>query len=134
MSIKNIAEIVIAVNDAQKAVEFFNDILGLNFNIEWTRPNEKMSVKAAQIGNTQLQVVESTNNEGVIAKFVERHGEGLHHIALNVENLDQLISKLKEKGIKLIPEQPIVYFNGRYIFIHPKSAFGVLIELIEYNK
>lgn len=134
MSIKNIAEIVIAVNDAQKAAAFFKDTLGLNFNIEWKMPNEKMSVKAAQIADTQLHIVESTDYDGVIAKFIQQRGEGLHHIAFSVENLDQLVSELKEKGIKLIPEKPIAYFNGRYIFIHPKSAFGVLIELIEYNK
>lgn len=133
MKINSIQEVVIAVKDGKPAVSFFEDILGIKFNIQWQMPNEKMNVSAAQIGDTQLHIVESTASDGVIAKFIESRGQGLHHIAFCVDNLDQWVSKLKQKGVKLIPEEPIPYPKGKYIFIHPKSAFGVLIELIELN-
>ncbi len=132
--INGIQEVVIAVKDGKQAIPFFEDILGIKFDIGWEMPNEKMNVKAAQIGDTQLHIVESTAVEGVIGKFIESRGQGLHHIAFRVDNLDQWVIKLKEKGVKLIPEIPIPYPKGKYIFIHPKSAFGVLIELIEFSK
>jgi methylmalonyl-CoA/ethylmalonyl-CoA epimerase len=131
--IENIQEVVIAVKDAKQAVSFFEDALGLKFDIEWSMPNEKMNVKAAQIGLTQLHIVESTSSDGVIGKFIENKGQGLHHIAFKVNNLTEWVRKLKAKGVILIPAEPIQYPKGWYIFIHPKSAFGVLIELIEHK-
>lgn len=134
LKIQGIQEIVIAVKEAKKATAFFEDLLGVKFNIQWSMPNEKMNVQATQIGDTQLQIVESTASDGVIAKFIETHGPGLHHIAFRVNNLKAWVAKLKEKGIKLIPDQPIEYPKGAYIFIHPKSAFGVLMELVEFKE
>lgn len=133
LKITKLKEVVIAVNNAEPAAAFFKDIFNLNFDIEWSMPNESMNVKAAYIGDTQLHIVESTKRDGIIAKSIESRGQGLHHIAFEVENLVDWIHKLKEKGVKLIPEEPIVYSQGRYIFIHPKSAYGVLIELIKYK-
>ncbi|MEO0092090.1 MAG: VOC family protein [candidate division WOR-3 bacterium] len=133
MKIKNITEVVIAVKNNQEAVNFFEKVLGMKFDLEWSMPNEKMNVKSTQINNTQLQVVESTADNGVIAKFINSRGEGLHHIAFEVDNIEEWIVKLKEQGVQLVPNEPISYPKGKYIFIHPKSAFGVLIELIEYT-
>lgn len=131
MKIQNITEVVIAVDKGEEAVKFFEENLGIKFDIQWQMPNEKMNVKAAQIGDTQLHIVESTNPDGVIGKFIQSKGQGLHHIAFNVTNLNGWVAKLKANGVKLIPEEPIEYTKGWYIFIHPRSAFGVLIELIE---
>lgn len=133
MKIENITEVVIAVDKGEEAVKFFEENLGVKFDIQWKMPNEKMNVKAAQIGNTQLHIVESTSPNGVIAKFIEKKGQGLHHIAFRVTGLKEWVSKLKAKGIKLIPDEPIEYAQGWYIFIHPRSAYGVLIELIEFK-
>lgn len=133
LKIERIQEVVIAVNDGKKAISLFEDLFGIKFDIQWSMLNEKMNVKAAQIGDTQLHVVESTASEGVISKFIESRGQGLHHIAFKVNNLDQWVLKFKEKGIKLTPDEPIQYPKGKYIFIHPKSALGVLIELIEFK-
>jgi len=133
LEVTGIQEVVIAVKNAKQAVALFEDLFGLKFDIQWSMPNEKMNVKAAQIGDTQLHIVESTSSDGVIAKFIDARGQGLHHIAFKVNNLKELVLKLKEKGIKLIPDEPIIYPQGSYIFIHPKSAFGVLIELIEHT-
>ena len=126
-------EVVIAVEDMNKAVALYEDLFGLTFDIEWAMPNENMNVKAAKLGETMLQIVESTSPEGVVAKFISNHGEGLNHIAFKIANLQEMIDKLKRKGVKLIPEEPVVSPKGTYIFVHPKSAHGVLVELIEYQ-
>ena len=131
--IEKIQEVVIAVKNADEVSSLFKDLFGFDFDIQWSMLNEKMNVKAAQIGDTQLHLVESTSDAGIIAKFIESHGQGLHHIAFRVDNLKNWVIRLKEKGVKLIPEEPISYPQGQYIFIHPKSVCGVLIELIENN-
>jgi methylmalonyl-CoA epimerase len=133
-----IEEVAIAVNDAKKAAFDFASMFGVDFNYQWELQDEKLFVKSAKIGDTQLQFIESTSADGVVAKFIEKRGEGLNHIALKVKNLDALIKKLQQNNIKLVPKEPVVVdklppFNGKilYIFLHPSSFYGVLIELIE---
>ena len=135
-------EVVIAVDskNMEQAVALYEDLFGLKFDLEWAIPNENIHVRAAKLGETQLQIVESTSPEGVLAKFIQSRGEGLNHIAFKVANLQKMVAKLKGKGIKLIPEEPVTIPKstapvsmGSYIFIHPKSTHGVLIELIEFE-
>lgn len=137
-SILGIEEIAIAVHDAQKAAFDFFTLFGIDFNEQWELPDENLFVKSTRINGTQLQFIESTSKDGVVEKFIKKRGEGLNHMALRVKNLDALIEKLKSNDIKLIPEEPVRVekippFEGaiRYIFIHPSSFHGVLIELIE---
>lgn len=136
--IVGIEEVAIAVKDAKGAALEFSSLFGVDFGFQWRLIDEKLLVESAKIGNTQLQFIESTSKDGVVAKFIEKKGEGLNHIALKVKNLDLLINKLKKNNIKLIPKDPVIVeklppFIGkiRYIFIHPVSFHGVLIELIE---
>ena len=126
-------EVVIAVEDMKKAVALYEDLFGLKFDIGWAMPNENMNVKAAKLGESLLQIVESTSADGVVAKFVRSRGEGLNHIAFKVANLQKMIAELRKKGVKLVPEEPVATAVSSYIFVHPKSAHGVLIELIEYK-
>ena len=136
-AIQNIEEVVIAVEDAEQAVAVFEDLFGMKFQTSWEMPDEHMIVKSERISGTQLQFVQSTSPEGVIAKFIQSRGEGLNHIALKVTNLREMVSRLKGKGAKLIPDEPIEMKSPlgegtwAYIFIHPRSACGTLIELIE---
>ena len=136
-AIQNIEEVVIAVEDAEQAVAVFEDLFGMRFQTSWDMPDEKMIVKSEKISGTQLQFVQSTSPEGVIAKFIQSRGEGLNHIAFKVTNLREMVSRLKGKGVKLIPDEPIEMRSPlgegtwAYIFIHPRSACGTLIELIE---
>lgn len=106
LEVTGIQEVVIAVKNAQQAVALFEDLFGLKFDIQWTMPSEDMNVKAAMIGETQLHIVESTKTDGVIGKFIQNHGQGIHHIAFKVTNLEKWVARLKEKGITLIPEKP----------------------------
>lgn len=137
--ILGIEEIAVAVKDADKGVSLFNELFGFNFDLSWELAHEKIKVKSQRIGETQFQLLEATSKDSVVAKFIEKKGEGLNHIAFRVRKLREFVAKLKEKGVQLIPEEPVDVDNpvtGKnklsYIFIHPKSAFGILIELIEY--
>ena len=136
--ILGVEEIAIAVHDAQKAAFDFSALFGVDFNYQWELPDEKIFVKSSKIGNIQLQFIESTSKDSVVEKFLKKRGEGLNHLALKVKNLDLLMERLRKNNVKLVPEKPIVVKNIppynksiRYIFVHPASFHGVLIELIE---
>ena len=139
-SIVGIEEVAIAVKDNEAAASLFSSLFGFNFDLEWEIPHEKIKVKSHRVGETQLQFLSPTNQESVVAKFIGQKGEGLNHIAFRVKKLKALASRLKDQGVRLIPEEPVVIPNPlggsastSYVFIHPKSALGVLIELIEYE-
>jgi methylmalonyl-CoA epimerase len=140
--IEAIEEIVIAVNDADKAAEYFKDLFGMEFSYGWRIPGQRIKVRAEVIDGTQLQFIQATDPESVVAKFITSKGEGLNHFAFKVKNLKKMVKRLKEKGVKFIPEEivevdltdkniPIEGERGSFIFIHPSSAYGVLIELVE---
>jgi 4-hydroxyphenylpyruvate dioxygenase-like putative hemolysin len=101
-----------------------------------------VKVRSQVIGSTQLQFIQATDPESVVAKFITAKGEGLNHFAFKVKNLREMVKRLKAKGVKFIPEDvveinlkdkkiPIKGEKAAFIFIHPSSAFGVLIELVE---
>lgn len=129
--LEKVEEIAIAVEDADEGADLFEDLFGLDFEAEWEIPSDDMRVKSAELSGTQIQMLESTSPTGVIAEFLEDQGEGIHHICFQVKYLEGLIERLREKDVKLIPEEPIEIGDVSYIFVHPKSAHGVMIELIE---
>jgi len=139
-TIKNVEEVVIAVKDIEKAAALFKDLFGMKFEAEWEVPSERIRVKSERIAGTQFQLMEPTSPESVVAKFIQSRGEGLNHVAFRVTNLKEMVNRLKEKGVKFATEEPVELENpdipigkGSFtvIFIHPKSACGTLIELIE---
>ena len=84
------------------------------------------------VGDTEIELLEPTDSESPVARFIEKRGEGVHHIAFEVENIEHALTRLKQQGYRLIDEQPRVGAGGvRVAFVHPKSAGGVLIELCE---
>ena len=139
-TIENIEEVAIAVKDVEKAAALFKDLFGMKFELGWEVPEEKIKVKSERIAGTQLQFLESTSPDGVIAKFIQSRGEGLNHIAFRVTNLKEMVSRLKGKGVRFIPEEPIEIENPwgsglvAYILIHPKSAQGTMVELMEISE
>ena len=132
--IENVEEVVLAVENQDEVVDLFEELFDIEFKDSWTVPIYDMGVKSAQIGSTQFQVISSTSPDGLVAKFIQDRGEGMHHIAFRVKNLDELITRLKNKGVKLVPEEPKEMKSSRFIFVHPKSAHGLLIELIEWSE
>jgi len=130
--IKGLDHVAIAVNKLDEALEIYERVLRLE--LEKTRVVEQQKVKAALLraGDHKIELLEPTDAESNVAKFLEKRGEGLHHIALLVSDIESHLRELKEKGVALIDERPRIGMEGGKIaFIHPKSTKNVLIELVE---
>jgi methylmalonyl-CoA/ethylmalonyl-CoA epimerase len=134
--IENVEEVVLAVENQDEVVALFEDLFGLEFKDSWTVPADDMSVRCAHIGNTMFHIVSSITGNAVIARFIRDRGEGIHHIALRVRDMDEIVTKLRQKGVRLVPEEPVSFgpSGPSYIFVHPKSLHGIMIELIWYGK
>ena len=130
--IKKIDHIGIAVNNLEESLSFYEDALGLKVeNIEEV-PDQKVKVGFLDIGGVHFELLESTSPDGPVAKFIEKRGEGIHHIAILVDNIEESIGSMKDKGVKLIDESPRKGAGGsKMAFVHPKSTHGILLELYE---
>ncbi|MBC7087373.1 MAG: methylmalonyl-CoA epimerase [Tissierellales bacterium] len=130
--VKKIDHIGIAVKDLEKAVEFYEQMLGIKCEGKEVVEEQKVKVAFLPIGDTEIELLESTDEEGPIAKFIEKKGEGIQHIAFRVDNIEATLEDLKNKGVRLIDEKPRYGAGGAKIaFLHPKSTNGVLIEISE---
>ncbi len=132
MKATHIEHLGIAVSDLRAAIEYYENVLGLKcYSIEEVK-DQKVKTAFFKIGQTKIELLESTSPDGPIGKFIEKKGEGIHHIAFAVEGLQATLNELKEKGVKLIDEKPRPGAEGLNIaFLHPKSTGGVLTELCE---
>jgi methylmalonyl-CoA/ethylmalonyl-CoA epimerase len=132
MKPSHIEHIGIAVADLENAVKFYENILGVKcYNIEEV-PDQKVRTAFFKIGQTKIELLQSTDPEGPVGKFIEKKGEGIHHLAFAVENIEEHLSDAEKKGIKLIDTVPRKGAEGLDIaFLHPKSTSGVLIEFCE---
>lgn len=135
MNLPHIEHIGIAVKNLNDAIIFYEENLGFKcYGIEEVE-DQKVKTAFFQIGQTKIELLESTDLEGPIGKFIEKRGEGIHHIAFAVSNLKTSLNELREKGVKLIDEIPRKGAEGLNIaFIHPKAAHGILIELCEHTE
>ena len=132
MKIKYIDHIGIAVNSIEEGGKFFTDILGLKLQKEETIEEQKVKTGFFPITDSELELLESTAPDGPVAKYIASRGEGVQHIAFRVENIDEALKELKEKGVRLIDQEPRNGAGGaRIAFIHPKESHGVLVELCE---
>lgn len=130
---KKIAHIGIAVKSLDAAIPFYTEQLGLTLQGKEYVESEKVQVAFLSIGETRLELLEPTSPESPIAIFIEKRGEGIHHIALDVDDIDHRLAQLKENGVALIHETPKQGAHGAQIaFLHPKAAGGVLYELCQY--
>lgn len=132
MNLTHIEHIGIAVKSLDDSIKFYEDVLGLKCYAIEEVADQKVKTAFFQIGQTKIELLESTDPEGPIGKFIEKRGEGIHHIAYATKGLESSLKELKDKDIKLIDEKPRKGAEGLNIaFLHPKSTFGVLIELCE---
>ena len=132
MNLTHIEHIGIAVKNMDEAIKFYEETLGLKCYAVEEVADQKVKTAFFHIGQTKIELLESTDPEGPIGKFIEKRGEGIHHIAFASQNLQSSLKELKEKGIKLIDEKPRRGAEGLNIaFLYPKDSFGVLIELCE---
>jgi len=133
--IEKIDHIGIAVKSIEKTSELFSNILGLKVAGEEIVEEQKVKVAFLPLGDSKLELLESTSPEGPIAKFIEKKGEGIQHIAFRVDNIEKALEKLKKEEVRLIDEKPRYGADGAKIaFLHPKGTNGVLIELCERNE
>jgi methylmalonyl-CoA mutase C-terminal domain/subunit len=130
---RKIAHIGIAVNSIRDALPFYTEQLGLPLLGEENVESEGVRVAFLGVGETRLELLEPLNPESPIAKFLEKRGEGIHHIAFDVDDIEQRLSSLQANGIPLIHTEPKTGAHGAKIaFLHPKAAHGVLYELCQY--
>jgi methylmalonyl-CoA/ethylmalonyl-CoA epimerase len=132
MKPSHIEHIGIAVNDLQTAIRFYENVFGLKcYKIEDVA-EQKVKTAFFKIGQTKIELLEPTDPEGPVGKFIEKKGEGIHHMAFAVKNIKRHLKYAENKGVRLIDAQPRKGAEGLDIaFFHPKSASGVLIELCE---
>lgn len=130
--IKKIDHIAIVVDDIEKPLAFWRDMLGLPLDhIDDVRGQEAM-VAFLPIGESEVELVKPTSDLSGLGRYLKKRGPGLHHICFQVESLATLLDQLREQGVRLINETPVTLEGGkRMAFIHPKSANGVLVELYE---
>ncbi|MBA7674292.1 Ethylmalonyl-CoA/methylmalonyl-CoA epimerase [subsurface metagenome] len=129
--IKKINHIGIAVNSIEEAVKLYSDVLGLKVKDIEVLADRKVKVAMIPVGESKIELLEATDPEGAIAKYIERRGEGLHHLALEVSNLQAVLDTLAKQGVALIDEKPRDSVgNTKIAFLHPKGT-KVLIELVD---
>ncbi len=132
MELNHIEHIGIAVKDLSAATRYYEDVLGLKCYAVEEVKDQKVKTAFFRIGQTKIELLESTSPDGPIGKFIEKKGEGIHHIAFAVKNIETQLGEAASKGIQLIDERPRKGAEGLDIaFVHPKSTFGVLTELCE---
>jgi methylmalonyl-CoA/ethylmalonyl-CoA epimerase len=129
---ESIEHLGIAVSNPEKAKITFEKLLGIKMTKSETVASEKVETHFFQIGNSQIELLESLSPDGVISKYIEKKGQGMHHLALKTNNLLEEISRLKELGFEFISEIPKKGADNKLIvFIHPKFTEGVLVELCQ---
>jgi methylmalonyl-CoA/ethylmalonyl-CoA epimerase len=130
MNLSHIEHVGIAVNSIKEAKKFFEEVLGLQcYSVEEVE-DQKVKTAFFKIGETKIELLEATSPESPIAKFIEKRGQGIHHIAFAADNVDSSLQEAEEKGIILIDKKSRKGAEGLNIgFLHPKSTFGMLTEI-----
>jgi len=129
---KKIEHIGIAVEDLSEKIFFYENVLGLEKLKEETVRDQGVKIAFFQVGESKIELLEPLNEESPIAKFIAKRGEGIHHFAILVDNIEEKIEQMQAKGARLIGDNPTMGAdNMKIIFVHPKSSGGVLLELCE---
>jgi methylmalonyl-CoA epimerase len=131
----SIHHIAIVVRDLDTALAFYRDALGLEMTERREEPAESVEIAFLPTSEGEIELLRPLDEESGVARFLETHGEGLHHVCLAVEDVVAAMERLREGGAQLLSEEPLVNEHGtRYVFIHPKSSHGVLLELYEMTE
>jgi methylmalonyl-CoA epimerase len=128
----SIHHIAIVVRDLDTALAFYRDALGLEMSERREAPEEGVEIAFLPAGEGEIELLRPLDEESGVARFLEKHGEGLHHVCMAVEDVEAAMERLREGGAQLLSAEPLVNEHGvRYVFVYPKSAHGVLLELYE---
>jgi methylmalonyl-CoA/ethylmalonyl-CoA epimerase len=130
--IKRIDHVAVVVEDMERALSFWRDALGIELHELRDVPAEKSQVAFLPLAGSEVELVLPTTDDSGIAKYLARRGPGMHHLCLEVDDIEGMMSRLKAKNIRLVNEEPRLASDGkRYAFIHPESTGGVLVELYQ---
>ena len=131
-AIKAINHVAVVVDDMEKSLAFWRDALGIELHELRDVPAEKSQVAFLPLAGAEVELVMPTTDDSGIAKYLAKRGQGMHHICLEVDDIDSMMSQLRSKNIRLINEEPRTAADGKkYAFIHPESTGGVLVELYQ---
>lgn len=130
-SVRNIDHIGIVVRDLDEALGFYRETFGMNPGPVEELPDQGVKATLIELGETRLELIQPTRPGTATARFLESRGEGLHHIAFRVEDIQGKLEVLKGKGLTLIDQEPREGLSGTIAFVHPKSVYGVLLELVQ---
>ncbi|MEM2006074.1 MAG: methylmalonyl-CoA epimerase [Sulfolobales archaeon] len=127
-----IDHIGVAVKNLDEAVKFYKDVLGLELLKIEEVPEERVRIAMFRVGDSYIELLQGTDPESAVSKFIERRGEGIHHLSIHVDDVDAKTEELKSKGVTLTYDKPREVSHGerKINFIHPKSTFGVLLEIM----
>jgi methylmalonyl-CoA/ethylmalonyl-CoA epimerase len=128
---KKIDHVAVVVEDIDAALTFWRDTLGLTLDHVEDVPSQASKVAFLPIGESEIELVQPTVSDTGLAKYLEKRGEGMHHLCIETDDIEGILSDLKEKGVRLINEEPLTLPGRKMAFIHPKASNGVLIELYE---
>jgi len=129
---KKISHVGIAVASIEEATPFYRDVLGMEFEGTEAVAEQNVNVAFFAVGESRIELLEPTADDSPVAKFLEKNGPGVHHVAYEVADLEQRLNALKAEGVRLIDESPRTgAHNTRIAFMHPKASGGVLTELCE---
>ena len=130
--IKAINHVAVVVEDMEKSLAFWRDALGIKLHELRDVPAEKSQVAFLPLAGAEVELVMPTTDDSGIAKYLAKRGQGMHHLCLEVDDIDGMMAQLKAKDIRLINEEPRIAADGKkYAFIHPESTGGVLVELYQ---
>jgi methylmalonyl-CoA/ethylmalonyl-CoA epimerase len=130
--VTRINHIAILVNDMEGSLAFWRDALGLDLTAVQDNPVELAEIAFMPAGDSEVELVRPTTSDSGLARYLEKRGPGMHHICLEVDDIEGMLAQLKGKNVQLINEEPRLATDGKkYAFIHPKSASGVLVELYQ---
>jgi methylmalonyl-CoA/ethylmalonyl-CoA epimerase len=134
MKIIKINHVAIVVQDIDAALNFWEQTFGLKLDHVEDVPSQKSKVAFLPLGESEIELVQPTTSDSGLANFLEKRGEGMHHICIEVSDIDATLAELKSKGVRLINEVPEELPGRKMAFIHPKAANGVLVELYQLTE
>jgi methylmalonyl-CoA epimerase len=135
MTVSKMDHIAIVVANLEEARAFYEKALGLSVSHVEEVEAEEVRVAFIPLGETEIELMQPTTLDSGVARFLEKRGPGLHHICLEVEDIEAAMARLRDSGVQMLHESPVIGSDGRkYVFAHPKSTFGVLIELYQMKK
>ena len=131
-SVKRIHHIALVVDDIESALGFWRDAMGIAVAGVEEEPDQQSKIAFLPLGEAEIELVLPTTDDSGVARFLAKHGPGMHHVCLEVDDLSAILGQLRQKNVRLIHDQPLVGTDGRRMaFIHPESTHGVLVELYE---